>query len=286
MCSSGKAITMKHHKWTEWLKTMGLIVAVITPVSVVAEYVYQHLYKLKCQEVYGVPKNYFHCSIWEFIIFLGAIIFCFWAVYFFRKLFSEDGDEKLVSVVSKAVAVLGAVAYGLAFAFLTMKSIWVIYMAAGQAVRSWMDRYAFFILILSIILCIVTAVSIVCGFFRQNVCQSGGRKVVKIAFIGFIFVMIFVWCCAIFLKLENGPAIKVKYEVLSCDEENYVILSDVSSTKAVAVPYEKDGTGQYTLLTHDYVIVDKTKGKLSFIKMEQPPQIEKEQRKAKKYYIS
>ena len=79
-------------------------------------------------------------------------------------------------------------------------------------------------------------------------------------------------------KVASPIMDKTSYEIISIQNENYVVLSEYDN-KCLCVTYEvkkEQGQEMLTLYTYSYYFFSREEGIYSYIHMKEPPTIEKE----------
>lgn len=247
----------------------------------IVNFMYNLSYQSKCEGFYGVPGKYFHSTIDNRLLYLACIliliIICATPViirkYDEKKQVQAKGSTVYISFVA---AVLG-----MEIGFLNVYNLLEIMKQTHKtydwirSVNNFLDKNA----TITITVVIVAGTIALLGITLMDKLRVIKWKWIKIV-INCVFIFSFVISLLLMIygtifKLAISVEDKTKYEVVTIDEEDYVVLSE-HDDKILVVSYEVKENGKYIFDTSKYWFYEKYQGTHRYINLKYCPEISKE----------
>ena len=247
----------------------------------IVNFMYNLSYQSKCEGFYGVPGKYFHSTIDNRLLYLAyiliLIIICVTPViirkYDEKKQVQVKGSTVYISFVAAVV--------GMEIGFLNVYNLLEIMKQTHKtydwikSVNNFLDKNA----TITITVVIVAGTIALLGITLMDKLSVIKRKWIKIV-INCVFIFSFVISLLLMIygtifKLGISVEDKTKYEVVTIDEEDYVVLSE-HDDKILVVLYEVKENGEYIFDTSKYWFYQKYQGTHRYINLKYCPEISKE----------
>lgn len=247
----------------------------------IVNFMYNLSYQSKCEGFYGVPGKYFHSTIDNRLLYLAyiliLIIICVTPViirkYDEKKQVQVKGSTVYISFVAAVV--------GMEIGFLNVYNLLEIMKQAHKtydwikSVNNFLDKNA----TITITVVIVAGTIALLGITLMDKLSVIKWKWIKIV-INCVFIFSFVISLLLMIygtifKLGISVEDKTKYEVVTIDEEDYVVLSE-HDDKILVVLYEVKENGEYIFDTSKYWFYQKYQGTHRYINLKYCPEISKE----------
>lgn len=258
------------------ISALGLI----NMVYAVLNYMFETLHQIDCEKFYKIPGYYFPASINYSLMCMGVIVLVVLSSFFLPGFLEKtEGEERTLG--NKVELVLYSSMYGLLYGMMN----WYIIEGTTNEFSSNDDKKGFLsclihenamvsfllVLILSMLAVIFWAFLDFKRWNGRN--EKDWRKFVAIVF---VVVSLIIPAHGIFRRFDSKAENKRKYEFITCDSAEYVVLSEYNGN-ALVVPYKVvvDGENEkYTFLTNEYRLVPKTDGVFNYKKLTCAPEIE------------
>ena len=247
----------------------------------IVNFMYNLSYQSKCEGFYGVPGKYFHSTIDNRLLYLAyiliLIIICVTPViirkYDEKKQVQVKGSTVYISFVAAVV--------GMEIGFLNVYNLLEIMKQTHKtydwikSVNNFLDKNA----TITITVVIVAGTIALLGITLMDKLSVIKWKWIKIV-INCVFIFSFVISLLLMIygtifKLGISVEDKTKYEVVTIDEEDYVVLSE-HDDKILVVLYEVKENGEYIFDTSKYWFYQKYQGTHRYINLKYCPEISKE----------
>lgn len=256
----------------EYIKKIGkekiaIIVSIITIVTVGFNFfktVYNDfIYQASCERFYGIPKYYFSYNLNDKLYWLLltsiAIIICLTPRIIKKHCYSSSGTfNRIIKYI---------------FIFLCCMSLWVVISLFLNIIVSY--NYRDFILdgivylvntyrnVMSVVFLLFSFFTILFLYDINGFLKTARYK--KIVLI--IFLFSFGMCSNILLfgsisQITSTIDQKTKYEFITVDDNEYVILSEYKG-KFLVVSFEKD-RGEYIFNTNQYKFINMNQGLITY----------------------
>lgn len=270
----------------EWIvshkEIVASIVSVLAALYTVANFVHNLSYQEKCEKFYGIPGKYFHSIIGDRVVYLVSILLLI-IVGAIIPLIMRKNEEK--SKVKKrgetATVLIVTVLMGMVIGFLNLYSLLEI-MKQTHKTYNWIRNINIILDENSTVTIGVVVLTGIISLFGITFIDKFGeirriwiRKVVGIVFdISFVMSLELLIFGMLFV-LTRSVEDKTKYEVVTIDEVEYVVLSECDD-KILVVLYEVENKGHYIFDTSRYWFYEKNQGTYRYINLEDCPEIKKE----------
>ena len=247
----------------------------------IVNFMYNLSYQSKCEGFYGVPGKYFHSTIDNRLLYLACIliliIICATPViirkYDEKKQVQAKGSTVYISFVAAVV--------GMEIGFLNVYNLLEIMKQTHKtydwirSVNNFLDKNA----TITITVVIVAGTIALLGITLMDKPRVIKWKWIKIV-INCVFIFSFVISLLLMIygtifKLGISVEDKTKYEVVTIDEEDYVVLSE-HDDKILVVLYEVKENGKCIFDTSKYWFYEKYQGTHRYINLKYCPEISKE----------
>ena len=257
---------------------LAVIVGILTAGYPIVNGAYNIIYQMKCEEFYQVPAKYFNGSINYRLLYLGCILLLSFA--FIYPVFIKNSEEKQekVSKLMIGLSIFLAVLMGMMFGMLNIYNL--LYIIKELYDEKSLGIFLIFLLnnypYLSIFVVIITGLISVVGVTLINEIKSIKVKILKNVILSILMVsLIFSVMLLIYGTIANlqvSPEDKIRYEIVTSNSENYIVLSEYEN-KILVVNYEIK-EGQVILKTNEYWCLDKFECTYNYIELSVPPVIE------------
>lgn len=256
----------------------GLIVSFFSIIPITVLYkiidVYNNLtYQLKCGDFYKLPTQYFNIKVDKTLFYLFLCIItisiCFYPILIKKLLYNKNNSYTKIPYIVESVVIglmIGFLDFNITYRFDTYKNIKTIE-----------------IIFLYFLLPVLTILLISCVDFITLLKLYKKRFYVIIS-VSTILLLI-LWIPIINETIKNINNInnaneKVNYEFIILENEEsskeYAVLSEYDN-QLLIVEFSTstvDEVQKYTFYVNEYQFVDRSQGKLKYVKMKEPPYIE------------
>lgn len=256
------------------------VVALISMVYAIMNYVYVALHQIDCEQHYKIPSFYFSTSINYSLLYIGAIALvvgvCFYYPRVLRKAEIESGTTWNKAELAFYSTMLGLL-YGV--------TNWSILEGVVTESYSKSDPIGFFSRLIIeniwISFFLVLALSLLAillwAFFdvdRRN--RNKRRKWLNGAAIALGIISLIISALGIFSRFNSKAEDKRNYEFITHNSSEYVVLSEYDGN-ALVVPFEVTVNSEgekYKFMTKEYRLIPKTDGVLKYKQLTCAPEIE------------
>lgn len=247
----------------------------------IVNFMYNLSYQSKCEGFYGVPGKYFHSTIDNRLLYLAYIIILI-IICVTPVIIRKYDEKKQVQVKGSTVYIsFVAAVVGMEIGFLNVYNLLEIMKQTHKtydwirSVNNFLDKNA----TITITVVIVAGTIALLGITLMDKLRGIKRKWIKIV-INCVFIFSFVISLLLMIygtifKLGISVEDKTKYEVVTIDEEDYVVLSELDD-KILVVLYEVKENGEYIFDTSKYWFYEKYQGTHRYINLKYCPEISKE----------
>ena len=256
-------------------KIVKIIPGILLGIYTIIHYIQNLLYKIECENKYGIPMDYFdyksNKNIVIYLYLIMLVVMCVYSYYMNKNIYNDD---KYV-VINKAVNFLYALATGFLIGIVAVLEFCKIVFNV-DIINNVINKMN--TITLTIVTYIVLIIIIFCGVlfvlflsYGKRLCES--KILTKIGMISFIVTIIILICGTIneiTPKVDNQK----DYEFVMIDNEEYIILSKVDN-KVIIVPYNINNDGIYEINTYKYRFIEQYDGIYSYKVLKNKPIIKK-----------
>ena len=253
------------------------VTGVLTVLYPIANTIYKMIYQSECEKYYSLPGRYFYASIDNSLVYLGAIIIlsliCFMPSYMKK----HDENQKNTTKGPVVYTLLLAIVIGMEWGMINVFNLSTIMKQAYKTnhffgcINDILNRNAYVTVSVVILLGIITVLGFTymdgMKFVRWRVVRNIWKKLFVISFSLSLLIMVYGSIFKLSISIED----KTKYEVVTVEDKDYVVLTEYHD-KLLVVPYEIDDE-QYIFETKQYIFVDLFEGVYKYIDMERSPKI-------------
>lgn len=244
-------------------------------------FMYNLSYQSKCEGFYGVPGKYFHSAIDNSLLYLACILMLI-IICATPVIIRKYDEKKQVQVKGSTVYVsFVAVVVGMEIGSLNVYNLLEIMKQTHKtyewirSVNNFLDKNA----TITMTVVIVAGMIALLGITLIDKIRAIKWRWIKIA-INCVFIFSFTISLLLMIygtifKLGISVEDKTKYEVVTIDEEDYVVLSE-HEDKILVVLYEVKVNGQYIFDTSKYWFYEKYQGTHRYINLKYCPEISRE----------
>lgn len=255
----------------------GIVLGILTVGYPIANSVYNMIFQIKCEEFYHIPKKYFNENIDYKLLSIGLILlfFIIFTYPIIIKWLEDKRKEK--SKFTIYLSIFWAVTIGgLLGCFNNLNCIYIM----SELYRS--DKYKPLIEVSSNYLHVIIAIELffglvsIVGITLIHEINSIKLKWIKLIIVSLIAVSltnsIILTINTIIFNLIASPEDISRYEIVTSNSENYIVLSEYED-KILVVNYEIENE-QLILKTNEYWFLDKFECTYNYIELSVPPVIE------------
>lgn len=254
-----KSFGDKVKKYIKESEFLSKLIVIIPSVYAAIYFVQNLIYKINCENLYGIPANYFRYNSDHNIIVILDLIFVI-GMFFYAYFLDKDKKQLKMDYITDWLYKLGT-------GLLTAIVCSAIYF---EMVEKLIMKNNIFIDIIILILFIVI---FICGTASIFVVFGKKHKYVKIcAFIVAVPLMVTIF--GIVHELNPLNKEKTAYEFVKIEDEEYAVLSKVDD-KILIVPFEYDQLGKCHIKTAEYSFKNKYEGTYYYKDFKYYPIIEK-----------
>ncbi len=271
---------LKKETTNQTTKVFSVVQAIITIVSfgyVIINNINDTIYQSNCEEFYHIPGRYFKESVNDKLGYLigniVAIILIFIAVQLIKKV--EVNVNKILSF-SNIYAFLLAIGFGLLFGLIGLNS-WLVIIGeidrnnmVYDSLISYYLEIGIFILFISVVIVLVIMFINIITKIKNKVIKEAIYIITGIMSLIILLVIIF----GTIFRLNWSVDRKTNYEIVTKDEQSYVVISSMNDYKILIVPYEIGTDGKYKFITSEYIITDGTDLVYTYVNTVTPPEVE------------
>lgn len=246
----------------------------------IVNFVYNLSYQSKCERFYGIPGKYFHTTIDRSLLYLASILMLI--IICAMPVIVKKYDEKKVQGRGTTVYIsFVAAAVGTEIGLLNVCNLLEI-MKRTYKTYEWIRSISNFLdknATITITAVIVSGTIALLGITLMDKIRVIKRKrvknVINCVFSFSFLITLWLMICGTIFTLGISVEDKTKYEMVTIDEEDYVVLSE-HEDKILAVLYELKENGECIFDTSKYWIYKKDQGTYRYINLKYCPQISKD----------
>ena len=267
-CRSEKGKGKKTQKLSSYKKIIFGLAGILVSAYPIVNIVYNALYQIKSEALYGIPGKYFHDSVDNRLMYLGCIVILMGMCAI--PVIIKKHDEKSLGQkkVSNAYVYFLSIVLGVPVGVLNVDN-WLAIMKHVYKKNSWFGNIVSFlsqntyIMIFIIILGSMAVLGLTYHFLKEFFI-----KMFAIAFALSFTLAIGGVVCRLSINLED----QTKYELVVIDKQSYAVLAE-DDEKILAVPYIETKDEEFVFDTRKYYFFDKYQGTYQYVYMKNPPQI-------------
>ena len=274
-CRSEKGKGKKTQKLSSYKKIIFGLAGILVSAYPIVNIVYNALYQIKSEALYGIPGKYFHDSVDNRLMYLGCIVILMGMCAI--PVIIKKHDEKSLGQkkVSNAYVYFLSIVLGVPVGVLNVDN-WLAIMKHVYKKNSWFGKIVSFlsqntyIMIFIIILGSMAVLGLTYNFqiIKSHFLKEFFIKMFAIAFALSFTLAIGGVVCRLSINLED----QTKYELVVIDKQSYAVLAE-DDEKILAVPYIETKDEEFVFDTRKYYFFDKYQGTYQYVYMKNPPQI-------------
>lgn len=274
-CKSEKDKGKKTKKLSSYKKIIFGLAGILVSAYPIVNIVYNALYQIKSEALYGIPGKYFHDSVDNRLMYLGCIVILMGMCAI--PVIIKKHDEKSLGQkkVSNAYVYFLSIVLGVAVGVLNVDN-WLAIMKHVYKKNSWFGNIVSFlskntyIMIFIIILGSMAVLGLTYNFqiIKSHFLKEFFIKMFAIAFALSFTLTIGGVVCRLSINLED----QTKYELVVIDKQSYAVLAE-DDEKILAVPSIETKDEDFVFDTRKYYFFDKYQGTYQYVYMKNPPQI-------------
>ena len=245
---------------------LGLFAAVYPMVN----YFFNHYYQTLCEEFYEIPGHYFSMSINSGLQYIGVLVILVGMPFLWQWYESKRG----YTTWSYIKAIVIALFFGLIFGLLN-----VLYFDAilenqesyvGKLLYIWINKNALITISIVVVISVLGMIIWMLMPAIRKMKSKSGFAIIAALLVFSIIVNIGLLVGGTYYTLRTTPETKREYEIISNENEKYIVLAKMSEN-VLAIKYECRDDGQYIFLTDEYWILDTTDYIYSCVTMNTKP---------------
>lgn len=247
----------------------------------IVNFMYNLSYQSKCEGFYGVPGKYFHSTIDNRLLYLACILILI-IICATPIIIRKYDEKKQVQVKGSTVYVsFVAAVVGMEIGFLNVYNLLEIMKQTHKtydwirSVNNFLDKNATITITVVIVAGTIALLGITLIDKIRAIKWRWIKIVINCVFIFSFAISLLLMIYGTIFKLGISVEDKTKYEVVTIDEEDYVVLSE-HDDKILVVLYEVKENGQYIFDTSKYWFYEKYQGTHRYINLKYCPEISKE----------
>lgn len=274
-CKSEKDKGKKTKKLSSYKKIIFGLAGILVSAYPIVNIVYNALYQIKREALYGIPGKYFHDSVDNRLMYLGCIVILMGMCAI--PVIIKKHDEKSLGQkkVSNAYVYFLSIVLGVPVGVLNVDN-WLAIMKHVYKKNSWFGNIVSFlskntyIMIFIIILGSMAVLGLTYNFqiIKSHFLKEFFIKMFAIAFALSFTLTIGGVVCRLSINLED----QTKYELVVIDKQSYAVLAE-DDEKILAVPSIETKDEDFVFDTRKYYFFDKYQGTYQYVYMKNPPQI-------------
>ena len=274
-CKSEKDKGKKTKKLSSYKKIIFGLAGILVSAYPIVNIVYNALYQIKSEALYGIPGKYFHDSVDNRLMYLGCIVILMGMCAI--PVIIKKHDEKSLGQkqVSNAYVYFLSIVLGVPVGVLNVDN-WLAIMKHVYKKNSWFGNIVSFlskntyIMIFIIILGSMAVLGLTYNFqiIKSHFLKEFFIKMFAIAFALSFTLTIGGVVCRLSINLED----QTKYELVVIDKQSYAVLAE-DDEKILAVPSIETKDEDFVFDTRKYYFFDKYQGTYQYVYMKNPPQI-------------
>ena len=274
-CKSEKDKGKKTKKLSSYKKIIFGLAGILVSAYPIVNIVYNALYQIKSEALYGIPGKYFHDSVDNRLMYLGCIVILMGMCAI--PVIIKKHDEKSLGqkTVSNAYVYFLSIVLGVPVGVLNVDN-WLAIMKHVYKKNSWFGNIVSFlskntyIMIFIIILGSMAVLGLTYNFqiIKSHFLKEFFIKMFAIAFALSFTLTIGGVVCRLSINLED----QTKYELVVIDKQSYAVLAE-DDEKILAVPSIETKDEDFVFDTRKYYFFDKYQGTYQYVYMKNPPQI-------------
>lgn len=251
----------------------GLCVAVYPIINTI----YKIMYQIECENFYGIPGKYFDSNIDIRLLYLFIIvIFLLMGTMptWLKKYYEKRGE---LTKGTLTLTIFYAVIIGLALGFINVYNLIEIMKQTYRTheifgvVNNWLNSHAYFTIIVVLGFGSISTLGLTLMDCIANIKYVVAKNIVCVILAVSLIASLVVMFYGTIFKLSISIEDKSKYEFITYNEEEYVVLSSYNE-KVLIVPFETDDNKeQYTFKTSQYSFISQDRGVYKYKEIKNRP---------------
>lgn len=267
---------------TEWLlakrEIIGGIAGGLAALYPIVNFMYNLSYQSECEGFYGIPGKYFHSTIDNRLLYLACIliliIICATPIIIRKYDEKKQIQTKGLTVYFSFVAAVVGMEIGLLNVYNLLEIMKQTHKTYGwiRSVNNFLDKNATITIIVVIVAGTIALLGITLMDKIRVIKWKWIKNITNVVFILSFVISLLLMIYGTIFKLSISIEDKTKYELVTIDEEEYVVLSE-HDDKILVVLYEVKENGQYIFDTSRYWFYEKYQGTHRYINLKYCPEI-------------
>lgn len=279
-----KKITEKKEKksFDNYIVLCKLIITIIlglfTALYPILNTIYKINYQSKCEKFYCIPGEYFNSNINNALLYLSCIVILVLISImpaFMKKYFEKTEDLTKGQLAEAAVISVGI---GMEMGLFNVYNLDIIMKKTYKtnvifySINKWINNNVNFIVILVVVF---GSLSILGITLIDKIKCIQWNWIKNVVFIGLtislttsVLLMLYGTIFKLSISIEN----KTKYEFVTYDNDEYVILSSYDE-KLLIIPFEINENGHYIFKTDQYLFSERYGGRYQYRDIKYSPKI-------------
>lgn len=272
-------------KWIE--KVIGnrelitIIVSACTALYPIMNYIYKIVYQNQCETFYGIPGKYFDYNMANKILYLICIIILIVGSVIPLIIIKQDEKRNNVTKGTLVEATFLAIIIGIELGAFNVYNLIEImsqaYKVNGSLGRivNYLDEHACMTVTVVIIFVLVTVLGITFNDKIRTINKKWIKNVISAIVIFSLSISILIMIYGTVFKFTISIKDKRYYEVVTYDQEEYVVLSSYQD-KLLVVPFTISQSEKYVFKTSEYFFKDQYDATYRYVNVKYEPKIEKQ----------
>jgi hypothetical protein len=259
-------------KINDYSGSITFIATILAALYSVINYVYDFVFSISCEEFYKIPSSYFSANINRRLLYLGLIMLLILMFFFPALLRSHEKKHGKDTKTSLAYSVFLSVVLGIEMGFTNLYNLIEIMKATNNKneffaiCNKWIDKNAYFVIVVIILFGSMSLVGLV---FISEIKSKKIKKIFTVIFLISFTISALLMIYGALLKLTSSIKDKTKYEIITNQENKYVVISKIEDNVLV-VKYNIENN-KIEFDTTEYLFLDKYNCNYSYIDFNMTP---------------
>lgn len=253
-----------------YLKQFLIVASSFGVIYQIVDYLYEYLFQIRCEKFYGIPRGYFSTDINPSLLYLGVILL--FGSLFFAPLFLRRYEENKIALIIESVFL--SIVLGVGLGVVNLFNLLEIMKATNNKNEFWFNWNNWLaqndgvivklIFLSSILASLIIFLSPYIKFKRiKNILLFTTAICFTICFTISFLLLLYGTACKLRINIEE----ETQYETVTCDGEQYVVITE-KNDKLLVTKYEEDvidnGIKVTVLHTSQYLFLDKSNCNFSY----------------------
>lgn len=250
-------------KYSEIIKIVAGIVIALYPI---ANYIYEFLYQVNCENFYGIPGKYFSASINSHLLYLGLIVLLIIIFLLPTFLRNYEKSQGRTTTTSFLYHIFLSVILGVEMGLINLQNLIEIMQVTDRQniiftyCNNWINNHAYLVAFIIIIMGSFSLLGIVLVTEIKN--KLINIIIYTISTISLLISGMLFFYGTIF-KLGTSIEDKTRYEIVTNQNEKYMVISE-EEDKVLVIKYSIE-QGGYIFNTNQYLFLNKDDCVFSYV---------------------